>query len=75
LVQDGVNGWTFRPDVGDEMFAALDKSLNTFPSRLNQMRSAARETAAKITPDYTARLIERAITACTSGVASTAATG
>jgi glycosyltransferase involved in cell wall biosynthesis len=73
LVRDGINGWIFRPDIGDEMFQALDKSLTASPGDLNQMRSSARATAARLTPDYTTCLIERTITACTNGVTSCAA--
>ena len=65
LVQDGSNGWTFRPDVPEEMFHALDRALHAPADKLQTMRECARATALRLTPDYVASLIDRAITACT----------
>ncbi len=65
LVQDGSNGWTFRPDVPHEMFNALDRALHAPADKLLEMRECARATALRLTPDYVASLIDRAITACT----------
>jgi glycosyltransferase involved in cell wall biosynthesis len=61
LVQDGRNGWTFRPDAGDEMFEALDRCMLMTPEELDTMRLQARASAARLTPDYVASLIEHAI--------------
>ncbi|MBV8866139.1 MAG: glycosyltransferase family 4 protein [Acidobacteriaceae bacterium] len=66
LVKDGKNGWTFRPDVSDEMFDALNRALCTPPAELEKMRECARTTALRLTPDYVASLIDRAINACTT---------
>ncbi len=63
LVQDGVNGWTFRPDAGDEMAAALARCLDTSLLELDSMREAARKVAAGLTPDYVTELVDRAIVA------------
>ncbi len=64
LVQNGSNGWTFRPDAPDEMFNALDRALHAPADKLQAMRECARATALRLTPDYVASLIDRAITAC-----------
>jgi glycosyltransferase involved in cell wall biosynthesis len=61
LVQEGLNGWTFRPDVGDEMFQALDRCMHVPLDELDKMRQRARATALRLTPDYVTNLIEQAI--------------
>ena len=66
LVEDGVSGWTFRPDVAEEMLNALDKSLNTSRERLDEMRAAARAAALRLTPECVSELIEAAIAASAS---------
>ncbi len=63
LVTDGINGWTFRPDVGEEMFQALDRSLATPVTELDRMRACARAAAVRLTPDHVADLIDSAIAA------------
>ncbi|MDQ2710900.1 MAG: glycosyltransferase family 4 protein [Acidobacteriota bacterium] len=66
LVEDEVSGWTFRPDVAEEMLDAIDKSLNTSREKLDEMRAAARAMALRFTPEYVSELIESAITASAS---------
>jgi glycosyltransferase involved in cell wall biosynthesis len=61
LVQDGQNGWTFRPDAVDEVFEALDRCMSVPLDKLDNMREAARATAVRLTPDYVSSLIEQAI--------------
>jgi hypothetical protein len=61
LVQEGLNGWTFRPDRGDEMFEALDRCMHVPLDELDKMRECARATAVRLTPDYVTGLIEQAI--------------
>jgi glycosyltransferase involved in cell wall biosynthesis len=61
LVQDGLNGWTFRPDAGDEMSEALDRCMHATLEELDKMRLQARATAVRLTPDYVTSLIEQAI--------------
>jgi glycosyltransferase involved in cell wall biosynthesis len=64
LVEDGVNGWTFRPDQSAEIDAALDRALNTPESALQQMRAAARARVERLTPEFAAtRIIEAIIAA------------
>ena len=64
LVRDGVNGWTFRPDVNSEVAGALNRALATAPEKLHAMRNDARQTALRLTPEYVAALVDQAISAC-----------
>ena len=64
LVREGESGWIFRPDVGDEMFDALGRSLSVSAQQLERMRSCARETALRLTPDYVTELVDAAILSC-----------
>jgi glycosyltransferase involved in cell wall biosynthesis len=61
LIQEGVNGWTFRSDEQESMEAALDRCLSSESRTLDKMRIAARKTALSLTPDYVTDLIDRAI--------------
>jgi len=63
LVQDGVNGWSFRPDKSEEMDAALERALNTSEPALCQMRVAARARVAHLAPEFAANRMIEAITA------------
>lgn len=54
LVEEGVNGWVFRPDVAQEMYAAVDRALNTPQEELAEMRERARKRALDLTPDVVA---------------------
>ena len=62
LIEDDISGWTFRPDVSDEMFQAIDKCLTTSIGKLSEMRANARRAALRLTPDHVATVIETAIT-------------
>jgi glycosyltransferase involved in cell wall biosynthesis len=66
LVREGENGWTFHADRKGEMLAALDRSLNVPMRELERMRISARETAARVTPDYVTGLVEQAIATVTA---------
>ncbi|MGA2095407.1 MAG: glycosyltransferase family 4 protein [Candidatus Acidiferrum sp.] len=52
LVEDGVNGWTYRADHPDELRDALGRALSAPLSRLAQMREAARSSVEHLTPEY-----------------------
>jgi glycosyltransferase involved in cell wall biosynthesis len=54
LVQDGKNGWVFRPDSEHEMAAALQRALNTSDDELLRMRSVARTSVAGLQPEMIA---------------------
>ena len=49
LCVDGVNGWTFRPDVEREMDRAINAALTTTCDDLNVMRRAAKRSIAGVT--------------------------
>jgi glycosyltransferase involved in cell wall biosynthesis len=61
LVQEGVNGWTFRSEEQESVEAALDRCLRTETCTLDKMRIAARNAALSLTPDYVTDLVDRAI--------------
>jgi hypothetical protein len=57
LVEDGVNGWVFRPDRSEELYRALERVFSTPAAALDQMRVRARERAEKLTPGWAADLV------------------
>jgi glycosyltransferase involved in cell wall biosynthesis len=61
LVRDGVNGWTFRPDHPDEVYAAVDRAMTAPDEKLNEMRHAGRERILPFAPEYGAKYILSAI--------------
>jgi glycosyltransferase involved in cell wall biosynthesis len=65
LVQEGVNGWTVRPDQPQEMFFALNRALTTSNECLDRMRIAARESVVHLTPEFVAdRVVEAVCSVC-----------
>jgi glycosyltransferase involved in cell wall biosynthesis len=64
LVEDEVNGWTFRPNHDEETFEALDRALRTSPEVLGSMGRAARSKALRLTPDAVADRFMAAISYC-----------
>lgn len=58
LVQDGQNGWVFRPDDRDETYRAIDRAMNTPIETLSEMRECARSTAMRLTPRHVADLLD-----------------
>jgi glycosyltransferase involved in cell wall biosynthesis len=60
LCIEGKTGWRFRPDVPEEMDAAIDRALNTPADAIEGMRRAGHELVEKLTPAYAA---ERFLTA------------
>lgn len=61
LINDDVNGWTFRPDHPDEVYAALDRAMSSPDDQLGAMRSAARERVRSLTPQFGAECYAAAI--------------
>ena len=61
LVEDGRNGWTFRPDNPSDTYAVIDRALNACVETLNTMRRCARDRALLLMPDTVATNISRAI--------------
>ncbi len=65
MIEDGKTGWTFRPQVEDEVYSAIDRALLCPAEELQNMRNLARRRALEISPEYVAGLIDRAIAVCT----------
>ncbi|HLJ15610.1 MAG TPA: glycosyltransferase family 4 protein [Bryobacteraceae bacterium] len=61
LVEDGVNGWTFRPDHPEEIYLALERMMATEKEKLATMRRAGRTRAGALTPEFGARCFHAAI--------------
>jgi glycosyltransferase involved in cell wall biosynthesis len=61
LVQDGLNGWTFRPDYPEEMYGALDRAMTAPEEQLDEMRRAGRERIRSLSPQYGAECFLDAI--------------
>lgn len=54
LIQNGVNGWAFRPDKSEEFYSVLDKALRTDATTLECMASNCRESVRHISPEQSA---------------------
>src|SRR5207249_4625429 len=67
LVRDGKNGWTFRPDRSDELFAALDRALTAPKTRLDEMRAEARRSVEHLTAEFVGQRIVDAIRLARAG--------
>jgi glycosyltransferase involved in cell wall biosynthesis len=50
LVTEGLNGWTFRPDVPEEIYKALDRGMTTKHGQLDEMRRTGRERIRMLSP-------------------------
>ena len=61
LIEDGRNGWLFQPDKVEQMYNAIDQSLNTSITALNTMRRHARATAIQLSPDYVADRVDAVV--------------
>jgi glycosyltransferase involved in cell wall biosynthesis len=65
LIQDGYNGWIFKPDDPEDTYRAIDRMMHTSGLELEKMRAHARDVASRLTPESVATLIEVAIRSCT----------
>jgi glycosyltransferase involved in cell wall biosynthesis len=61
MVEDGENGWRFRPDHVEEVYSALDRALSSSESELNRMRARARSRALEVTPERAAAVFDNAL--------------
>ena len=61
LVSDGMNGWTFRPDHPEEIYAAVDRAMTARHEELNEMRRAGRERVLPFGPQHGAKYFLAAI--------------
>ena len=64
MIEDGKTGWTFRPQVEDEVYSAIDRALLCPAEELQNMRGRARQRALQISPEYVAGLIDKALAFC-----------
>ncbi|MEM7410756.1 MAG: glycosyltransferase [Myxococcota bacterium] len=62
LIEEGVHGWTFRPDVTPEVDAAIDRALNASPEERSRMRQGCLAQATRFDPEIVARSLLDAIT-------------
>jgi glycosyltransferase involved in cell wall biosynthesis len=65
LIQDGQNGWIFKPDNAEETYRAIDRMMNTPDAELDAMRLHARALALELNPERVASLIGMAVSSCT----------
>ncbi|MDB4777931.1 glycosyltransferase family 4 protein [bacterium] len=54
LIRDGINGWTFRPDISDEFYSVLDKALTTDAATLRRMAGSCRASVSHVSPSQSA---------------------
>jgi glycosyltransferase involved in cell wall biosynthesis len=64
LIEDGYNGWIFKPDQAEDSYRAIDRMMNTGGPELETMRRHARDVASRLTPERVAASIEAAIDSC-----------
>jgi glycosyltransferase involved in cell wall biosynthesis len=63
LIEDGRNGWIFRPDNAEDTYRAIDRMMNTSEAELDAMRVLGRALAAELNPARVADLIGLAVNA------------
>ena len=61
LVRDGLNGWTFHSDRGQELDRSLNGMLSTDLATLADMRKSARHSIRHLTPEFAAGRFLQAI--------------
>jgi hypothetical protein len=66
MVSEGSTGWVFNPEDPSDMYAALDRCMNTDEDTLLKMRRRAQDIALQLSPDQVAESIQRAVLACMS---------
>ncbi len=64
LIQEGYNGWIFRPDNVADAYRAVDRVMNTSAADLEKMRANARNVAFELSPERLAALVGIAISSC-----------
>jgi glycosyltransferase involved in cell wall biosynthesis len=67
LVQDGGNGWTFKPDDAGGAYRAIDRMMNASCAELDAMRARGRIAASRLSPERVADLIGAAVNSCMGG--------
>ena len=64
LIQDGCNGWIFKPDSAEDTYWAIDRMMQTPAAELDAMRARARAVASQLSPESVADLIGAAVDSC-----------
>lgn len=64
LVEEGANGWLFDPAEEDQVLEAIDRCVHTSAADLNKMRSAAKESALRLSPEAVADQVMDALEVC-----------
>ena len=64
LIEDGRNGWIFRPDDAEDTYRAIDRMMSTAEEDLDEMRARGRLLASELSPEHVAELIRRAVNFC-----------
>jgi glycosyltransferase involved in cell wall biosynthesis len=64
LIQEGRNGWIFRPDSAEDTYRAIDRMMNTSTAELDVMRARGRLLASELSPERVADLIGLAVNSC-----------
>jgi hypothetical protein len=63
LVIDAQNGWRFRPDVGDEFYAAVERMMQVDLAELDRMAARGRAVVAQRTPLWAGERLAEAVQA------------
>ena len=61
LVKEGVNGWLFTPSDTQDIYAAIDRSLQTDSASRDSMRKHAIAALAELTPEAMADVMANTI--------------
>jgi glycosyltransferase involved in cell wall biosynthesis len=61
LVEEGVSGWTYRPDHAAEIYQAVTRAMNVREDHLLEMRRVARERARVLEAEYGASCLLGAV--------------
>ncbi len=64
LIQEGRNGWIFRPDSEEDTYRAIDRMMKTSAEELDTMRGYGRALASQLTPEHVTELIVAAVNSC-----------
>jgi glycosyltransferase involved in cell wall biosynthesis len=64
LVREGVAGWVFHSGQEDEVYAAIERCMNTPAEELEIMRRRAKEAALRLSPEAIAEQVIAAVGRC-----------
>lgn len=63
LVVEAQNGWRFRPDVGDELYDAIDRMMRVDLAELDRMAARGRADVSERTPVWAGERLAEAVQA------------